>query len=223
MLFEKNQRIVFMGDSVTDFGRMRPIGEGLHDGVGTGYVRVIHSMINGFYPELGLRISNMGISGNNILDLEKRWQSDCLELKPDWVSICIGINDVWRFFDSPDIYDLHVSEEVYEKTYRKIIEKTKPIVKGIILMTPYYMEPEKNDSMRAKMDVYGGIVKKLSEEYNCISIDTQLVFDKYLKLRHSSFVAWDRVHPNHVGALLIANEFLKKTGFDYERMSKFIK
>lgn len=214
MIFKKNERIVFMGDSVTDFGRKRPFGEGLHEGSGTGYVRLLDSFFNAFYPELNLRITNMGISGNNILNLEQRWQSDALDLNPDWVVVCIGINDVWRQFDSPYIAEENITPEIYEETYRKLIEKTKDKVKGIILMTPYYMEPLKEDKMRKRMDVYTEIVKKLAKEYGLMCVDLQSVFDKYLEVRHSSYITWDRVHPNQTGALLIADEFMKTVGFE---------
>lgn len=214
MIFKKNERIVFMGDSVTDFGRKRPFGEGLHEGSGTGYVRLLDSFFNAFYPELNLRITNMGISGNNILNLEQRWQSDALDLNPDWVVVCIGINDVWRQFDSPYIAEENITPEIYEGTYRKLIEKTKDKVKGMILMTPYYMEPLKQDPMRKRMDVYTEIVKKLAKEYGLMCVDLQSVFDKYLEVRHSSYITWDRVHPNQTGALLIADEFMKTVGFE---------
>lgn len=69
--------------------------------------------------------------------------------------------------------------------------------------------------MRKRMDEYGAICKKLAEKYGCILVDLQQVFDKYFKYRHSNFIAWDRVHPNQVGATLIAMEFLKHCGFDY--------
>lgn len=214
MIFKENDRIVFMGDSVTDFGRKRPYGEGLHDGSGTGYVRLLDSFFNAFYPELNLRITNMGVCGNNILNLSDRWQSDALDLNPDWVVVCIGINDVWRQFDSPYIAEENITPEVYEKTYREIIEKTKDKVKGIILMTPYYMEPLKEDMMRKCMDIYTEIVKKLAKEYGLLCVDLQSVFDEYLKVRHSSYITWDRVHPNQTGALLIANEFMRVVGFE---------
>lgn len=214
MIFKENDRIVFMGDSVTDFGRKRPYGEGLHDGSGTGYVRLLDSFFNAFYPELNIRITNMGVSGNNILNLSDRWQSDALDLNPDWVVVCIGINDVWRQFDSPYIAEENITPEVYEKTYREIIEKTKDKVKGIILMTPYYMEPLKEDMMRKCMDIYTEIVKKLAKEYGLLCVDLQSVFDEYLKVRHSSYITWDRVHPNQTGALLIANEFMRVVGFE---------
>ena len=218
MLFQNGERIVFAGDSVTDFARRRPVGEGLHEGTGTGYVRVIENMINAFYPEICVRISNMGISGNNVIDLKNRYDDDVLALNPDWVSICIGINDVWRFFDSPTIFNLHIDEETYKTELEKLILKTKPVVKGIVLMTPYYIESRVEDEMRAKMDNYGKIVKELAKKHDCIFVDLQAMFDKYLKHRHSTYIAWDRVHPNTVGATLIAREFLAATGFDFDRL-----
>lgn len=214
MLLKDNDRIVFIGDSVTDFGRGRPVGEGLHDGVGTGFVRLFHSFINAYYPELRIRISNTGISGNNILDLKSRWQNDVLDLDPDWVNVMIGVNDVWRQFDSPDIFDKHITPEVFEATYRELIENTLPHVKGMLLCTPYYMEKLKEDEMRSRMDIYTEIVRKLAKEYGTLFVDVQAMFDRYFTYRHSSFVAWDRIHPNQVGAMLIASEICGVLGFD---------
>lgn len=136
-------------------------------------------------------ISNTGISGNNILDLKRRWQTDLLDLRPDWVSICIGINDVWRQFDSPALKEQHVEPEVYEETYRELIERTLPQVKGIILMTPYYIEAQREDPMRRRMDTYAGITKKLAAEYGLICVDLLKAFDDFLEFRHSSFLAWE--------------------------------
>ena len=81
MIFHTGERIVFIGDSVTEYGHGKPVGEGLFEGVGTGYVRVIENFINIFYPERTIRISNTGISGNNILDLKNRWDTDLLALR----------------------------------------------------------------------------------------------------------------------------------------------
>ena len=102
----------------------------------------------------------------------------------------------------------------YEANLRKMIEMTLPKVKGMFILSPYYMEPNKNDPMRARMDDYGAVCKKLAGEYGCTFVDLQAMFDKYFKHRHSSFIAWDRIHPNQVGATVIAREFLSHCGFD---------
>ena len=215
MIFENLDRIVFAGDSVTDMGSTNPVGEGLFDNVGRSYVRVIENMLNTWYPEVKLRVTNSGISGNTSRDLLARYQRDVVDLKPDWVSICIGINDVWRQFDSPAILNHQVSPEEYEENVEKMILEVKDTVKGIFLMTPYYMEPNKEDWMRSRMDEYGAICKKLSEKHGCIFIDLQAMFNQYFRYRHSSYIAWDRIHPNQIGATMIAKEFLKHCEFDY--------
>ena len=214
MIFKNGERIVFAGDSVSDFDRARPVGEGLFDALGTSYIRIFDSFINAFYPELLIRVTSMGISGNNILDLKNRWETDIMALKPDWVVMLIGINDVWRQFDSPTIPEGHISPETYETEMRALVERTLPEVKGMILMTPFYMEPLKDDPMRKRMDEYGAIVKKVAKDYNLICVDLQKLFDDYLQFRHSTYITWDRVHPNQVGAMLIATELLKAAGFD---------
>lgn len=214
MLFENGDRVLFTGDSITDAGRGRPIGEGLHDGVGSGYVRCVESLVNLCYPEKHVRITNTGIGGDNVLALGNRWQTDVMDLKPDWLSICIGGNDVWRQFDSPGITSKHITPDVYRETLTNLVQQAKPATKGIILMTPYYIEPLKADAMRAKMDEYGAIVKEISNANNTMFVDLQTAFDDYLQYRHSSYLSWDRVHPNNVACMLIARAFLKTVGFD---------
>ncbi len=214
MIFQDMDRIVFAGDSVTDMGSENPVGEGLFDNLGHGYVRVIDNLLAALYPELRLRITNSGISGNTSRDLLARWERDVRSLHPQWVSICIGINDVWRQFDSPAMPDHMVSPEEYRSNLRSMILLEKPHVKGIFLMTPYYMEPNPADFMRARMDTYGAICKELAEEYGCTLVDLQAMFSRYCSIRHSASLAWDRVHPNQVGATLIALEWLKHCGLD---------
>lgn len=218
MLFENMDRIVFAGDSVTDMGSAQPVGEGLFENVGHSYVRIVENMLNTWYPEIKVRVTNSGISGNTSRTLRERFKRDVIDLNPDWVSICIGINDVWRQFDSPAIPDGQVMPEEYEKNVEEMILSVKDQVKGIFLMTPYYMEPNPEDWMRKRMDEYGAICKKLAEKYDCIFIDLQETFNQYFKYRHSTYIAWDRVHPNLIGATIIAKQFLEHCKFDYNHL-----
>ena len=217
MIFEDMDRIVFAGDSVTDMGSAQPVGEGLFDNVGRSYVRVIENMLITYYPELRIRVTNSGISGNTSRDLLQRYDRDVVSLNPDWVSICIGINDVWRQFDCPAIPQEWVLPEEYEKNVEKMILAVRDKVKGIFILTPYYMEPNKEDMMRKRMDEYVAICKKLAEKYNCILVDFQKMYEDFCKIRHSSCIAWDRVHPNQIGATLMSREFLDKCDFDYSK------
>ena len=216
MIFEQGDRIVFAGDSVTDMGSAQPVGEGLVDHVGRSYVRIVENMLSAVYPEVNLRITNSGISGNTSRDLLERFDRDVVSLNPDWVSICIGINDVWRQFDTPAMFDAQVMPDEYESNIEKMILAVKGKVKGIFILSPYYMEPNENDAMRARMDEYVEICRRLAEKHDCVFVDFQKLYADYCKVRHSTYIAWDRVHPNQVGATLMAREFLSHCGFDYD-------
>ena len=215
MIFSDFDRVVFAGDSVTDMGSERPVGEGLFDNLGRSYVRVIENMLMAWYPKLNIRITNSGISGNTSKDLLERFDRDIVELNPQWVSICIGINDVWRQFDVPACRDYAVSVEGYEKNLETMILKIRGKVKGIFICTPYYIEPNKSDLMRNRMDEYIKVCKYLAQKYNGELVDFQGMYDEFCKYKHSSIIAWDRVHPNQMGATLMAKEFLKHCDFDF--------
>ena len=138
-----------------------------------------------------------------------------VSLNPDWVSICIGINDVWRQFDSPSQLDWHVLPDEYEKNVEKMIQSVDGKVKGILILSPYYIEPNKEDKMRARMDEYVEICRKLAEKYNCTFVDFQKLYADYCEIRHSAYIAWDRVHPNQIGSTLMARAILEKFEFDF--------
>ncbi len=217
MLFQDGDRVVFAGDSVTDVGRARPLGEGLFDNLGHGYVRVIENMLITWYPALRIRVTNAGVSGDTSRLLLKRFDEDVVKLQPDWVSICIGINDVWRQFDSPAIPDSQVMPDEYRENVETMILSVKENVKGIFLCTPYYIEPNPEDAMRRRMDEYAEICKELAKKHDCILVDFQRMYTNFCKIRHSACIAWDRVHPNQMGATMMAREFLLQCGFDFTR------
>ena len=214
MIFEKGQTILFIGDSISDYERKRPVGEGLFDAWGKSYVADVASLIGCMYPEEHLRIVNMGIGGNQARDLEARWQTDVFDQNPDWVCVLIGINDVWRQFDSPEIKESHVSPEDFRATYERLIASTLPRVKGMVLMTPYFMEPNKLDPMRARMDEYGAVVRRLAQKHGLVFVDLQAAWDELFEHMHPCNIAWDRIHPNQTGCMYIAKQFLKAVGAD---------
>ena len=217
MIFQNNDRIVFAGDSVTDMGSTNPIGEGLCENVGRGYVRLVESFLSAYYPEILTRVTNAGISGNTSRDLLARFDRDVVSLNPDWVSVCIGINDVWRQFDCPAIPDGHVMPEEYRNNVEEMILKVKDKVKGIFILSPYYIESNHDDFMRKRMNEYVDISKELAEKHGCRFVDFQKVFENYCKIRHSAYIAWDRVHPNQVGSMLMAKAFLEQCDFDFNK------
>ena len=213
MKIEAGSKLVMIGDSITDAGRARPVGEGMGEALGKGYVSNVAALLGAVYPQQNIRVVNMGSGGNTVRDLKTRWQTDVHALQPDWISIMIGINDVWRQFDSPQQTQGHVYPEEYEATLETLVRETLPTVKGLILMTPFYIEPNTRDAMRAQMDHYSAIVHEIAVRHRTLFVDTQFAFDTALQTYYSATLAWDRVHPNPVGHMIIARAFLQSIDF----------
>jgi lysophospholipase L1-like esterase len=217
MLLQKGQKLLFIGDSITDCERAKPAGEGLFGALGKGYVSLVDAFLQAVYPELGIRVVNVGNDGNTVLDLQSRWQEDVINRKPDWLSIMIGTNDVWRQYDTPFIKEGHVYADQYEATLRSLVEQTQSRVNNLVLMTPFYLESNEQDAMRRTMDEYGDIVKKIAEDTGSLFVDTQAAFNEVLKELYSATLAWDRVHPTTAGHVVLARAFLNKVGFEWNR------
>jgi lysophospholipase L1-like esterase len=217
MLLQKGQKLLFIGDSITDCERAKPAGEGLFGALGKGYVSLVDAFLQAVYPELGIRVVNVGNDGNTVLDLQSRWQEDVINRKPDWLSIMIGTNDVWRQYDTPFIKEGHVYADQYEATLRSLVEQTQSRVSNLVLMTPFYLESNEQDAMRRTMDEYGDIVKKIAEDTGSLFVDTQAAFNEVLKELYSATLAWDRVHPTTAGHVVLARAFLNKVGFEWNR------
>ncbi|HCE46021.1 MAG TPA: GDSL family lipase [Lentisphaeria bacterium] len=217
MKIKPGSKLIMIGDSITDCGRAQPVAEGLFDPLGRGYVNIVSALIGATYPEYRTRIVNVGCSGNNVKSLKDRWRRDVIDLKPDWVSIMIGINDVWRQFDLPLMKEQHVMLDEYEETLDRLVATTLRSAKGVVLMAPYYIEPNRNDAMRARMDEYGAVVKKVAIKRKTLFADTQAAFDTILETCHPAALAWDRVHPNQIGHAVIARAFLDAVGFEWNR------
>ncbi len=212
MRLENNTRLVMTGDSITDTGRARPVGEGRGGALGTGYVSMVNALLFATRPDCGIHVMNTGVSGNQVPSLLERWQTDVLDLNPDYVSILIGINDVWRFFDCPNQPDRHVDPDTYHAGLKKMINDSKPCTKGIIVMSPYMVEPNRSDAMRKKMDEYAALAKSAAQECGACFVDVQAAFDRALQYIHPYYIAWDRIHPEAPGHMIIAKAFMDAVG-----------
>jgi lysophospholipase L1-like esterase len=209
MKIQPSSTLLMTGDSITDCGRIRSVAESVGGDLGNGYVALIDALLGATYPERGIRIRNTGISGNTVRDLAARWQTDVLDLKPDWVSIMIGINDVCRQFDASLQTEWHVPLDAYVSILEQLVRAARPRLEGLVLMTPYLIEPNPADPMRVMMDRYGEAVRQLAGQYQAILVDTQAAFDWVLTAVHPMALAADRVHPNLAGHMVLARAFLK--------------
>jgi lysophospholipase L1-like esterase len=207
VIFEHGQRIVFIGDSITDSGRRdfaAPYGD--------GYMNLVRSFVTASRPDLGLQWTNTGINGDTVRDLARRWDDDAIAEQPDWLSVMVGINDVWRAFDgSPE---LAVPIDEYEDTLRTLLQKAQTATGcRLILATPYLIEPDRAEPQRAESDRYRQVMLRLADEFGAIGIDTQAAFDQVLE--HTPPTAWadDRVHPNLPGHAILAQLYLRAVGW----------
>ncbi len=136
-LIGENATVLFQGDSITDACRNRRDPSSL----GNGYPMLVAAWFSALFPEKRVRFLNRGISGDSTFDLVKRWQRDCLELRPEWVSILVGINDTWRRYDSRKVTGV----EEFEENYRKLLEPVKNKLGARLIMLEPFVLPYPED------------------------------------------------------------------------------
>lgn len=202
MIFEHRQRIVFIGDSITDCGRRderAPFGD--------GYMNLVRSLVTARHPELGLTWVNRGISGDTVRHLSNRWEEDAIATAPDWLSVMIGINDIWRRYDGWPADAVPIDE--YQATLRGLLrEAIDRTGCRLILADPYLIEPDRTEPQRADTDRYCQVVAGLAEEFDAYHVRTQDAFDTVLASTSPQDWADDRVHPNLPGHAVIATAYL---------------
>lgn len=208
MVFDTAQRILFIGDSITDCGR-----RGEYAPYGNGYVSLVRALLLARYPALEISFENRGIGGNTVRDLADRWERDVLRERPDWLSVMIGINDVWRLFGGNSHEAVPLTE--YEETLRQLLDQTQAHTDArLILLEPYMIEPDPDHPMRSQMDRYGAVVRSLAVERGAVLVRTQSAFDEALRQTSPQDWADDQIHPNLPGHTVIALAFLRAVGFE---------
>ena len=213
----KGEVILFQGDSITDAGRSRDTGKtdvaNNQPGLGNGYAWLAASQLLVDRPADGLRIFNRGISGHKVFQLADRWQGDCIDLKPDVLSILIGVNDFWHTQDPRLGYKGTV--EIYERDYMALIERTKkalPKVK-LVLCEPFVLRcGAVKDSWFPEFDKYRAAAKRVAEKHHTAFVPFQAMFDAAIKIAPPAHWAGDGVHPSAAGAALMAHFWLKAVG-----------
>jgi lysophospholipase L1-like esterase len=159
----------------------------------------------------------MGVSGHTVHDLSVRWKKDVIDLRPDWLVVKIGINDVWQNYSFAwgTIDDEPVLE--YRETLDDLILQVRSSLQGLVLMTPYVLEPVREQPIRTMMDQYGSAVRELAVKHSAVFVDTQAAFDGVLQWVDPLELAPDRVHVNLAGHMTIARAFLTGIGYNWER------
>jgi len=181
--------IVFFGDSITDAGRRTD-----PDGLGHGYVRMLVDEL----PEF--RVINAGISGNRVVDLQARLDTDVLAHRPDVVSIMIGINDTWRRFDSDD----PTSTEDYEAGYRDLLDRITATGARLVLVEPFLLPVTEAQATawREDLDPRIAVVQRLGQEYGAVVVPLDGALTALARERGeegNAELARDGVHPTPEG------------------------
>ena len=206
-LFDKGARVLFQGDSITDMGRGRT--EDPNHLLGHGYAFIIAAKEGAEFPERQLTFINRGISGNTSADLVARWQQDTLDLKPDVLSILIGINDLGHAFRDKQTF----SVEEFERRYDKLLADTVAALPNVklILGEPFFGVGkgtiERLDERKIIMPQMRAAVARLGEKYHAPVVHYQEMFDAALKRAPVDYWIWDGVHPTYSGHQLMADEW----------------
>ena len=202
--------ILFQGDSITDAGRSRERSAISNDqaALGTGYAWLAAAELLVDRPKAGLKIFNRGISGNKVFQLAARWQADCLDLKPNVLSILIGVNDCWHTLRGT----YQGTVEIYERDYRALLERTRQALPKtkLVICEPFVLRcGEVNEKWFPVFDGYRAAAKRVAETFRATFIPFQAMFDEAAKLAPPERWSKDGVHPSTDGASLIAQNWLR--------------
>jgi len=201
--------VVFQGDSITDAGRDKAqYYANRSGGMGHGYVMLTAAELLGTHPSTSMKIYNRGISGHKVFQLANRWDIDALALKPDVLSILIGVNDFWHMVNGN--YDGDVN--VYENDLRALLQRTKdelPDVK-LVIGEPFAVKGGSaiNDKW-SSFDDYRAANKKVADEFSASWIPYHRVFEEALNEAGVDFWCPDGVHPSMAGAYLMKEAWMR--------------
>lgn len=205
----KGDVILFQGDSITDSGRSRgPAVANNAQALGYGYSMLAAASLLNDNPKKDLKIYNRGISGNKVFQLAERWDTDCLELKPNVLSILIGVNDYWHMKNG----SYNGTIKTYRDDYRTLLDRTKqklPDVK-LLIGEPYALTgPAVNKSWFPAFHEYRYVARDLADAFKATFIPYQSVYDKAVETTPAPYWTPDGVHPSLAGAQLMAAAWLE--------------
>ncbi|MCE5328447.1 MAG: SGNH/GDSL hydrolase family protein [Planctomycetaceae bacterium] len=209
--FAVGSRLLFQGDSITDMQWGRNEADRNHY-LGHSYVYLIAARLGVDMPAARLEFFNRGVSGNAITDLKNRWQSDAIDMRPDLLSILVGVNDVGRAGEAG------VALDAWEADYRSILDasrKANPALR-LVLLDPFVLPTGKladKDQWRlwrGQVEKLNVIVERLAADYQAVHICTQQIFDAAAAAVEPAHWMWDGVHPLPQGHELIARHWLQE-------------
>ena len=205
LLFQSSEKVLFIGDSITDCGR-----RGDHAPLGNGYVKKITELITAKHPERQIEYVNKGIGGDIVEGLEARWDTDVIAEKPDWLSVKIGINNASRQLGADISNEEYLPE--WEACYQRILNRARgELGAGLFMFEIFYIEEDVAQPRPLDVDVYNEVIHRLADEFDARLIRTNEAFDRAVAARPGAlWTTEDGVHPNPEGHTLMTLEFLKQ-------------
>lgn len=205
MLLRENDHILFLGDSITDCGRLQ---DRLYNnyGLGRGYVSLIASLLGARLPDWRLTFTNRGISGNRVYDLEARLGPDAIDLKPTLVSVFVGVNDTNARYkhNRPSPLDDYVA------SYRRMLEQLRKLTDRIVVIEPFLMDfDDRCRMMREDLNPRIDATRQLAREFGTLYIPLDGLFAAACCRREVSFWTDDGIHPLPPGHGLIADAWIQ--------------
>ena len=205
-----NDIVLFQGDSITEWGRDKTKSAANDFGaLGSGYVLLTATVLLRDYAAKNLQVHNTGISGNKVYQLSDRWDTDTIALKPNVLSIMVGVNDYWHTLSGRYTGTI----ETYRNDYKKLLDRTKqalPDVK-IIIGEPFALKDVKavDASWYPAFDAYRQAAEDTANEYGAVFVPYQKVMDEAVKVAPAKYWSLDGVHPSPAGASLMAEAWMK--------------
>jgi lysophospholipase L1-like esterase len=206
----KENVILFQGDSITDAGRNREDTSFNNPHIlGSGYAMLAAAGLLETQASLNLKIFNKGVSGNKVYQLAERWDADCIAIKPDILSILIGVNDIWHKLNG----QYNGTVEIYRKDYIALLERTKAALPNVklIICEPFAVPGVKavDDKWYPEFYDYQKAAREIAERFNAVFIPYQKIYDEAQKKAPGAYWTGDGVHPSLAGAQLMASAWLK--------------
>ena len=208
-LVARGDVVLFQGDSITDAGRSREHADEANSqpGLGTGYAWLAASSLLVERAGEGLSVFNRGTSGHKVFQLADRWDHDCLDLKPDVLSILIGVNDIWH--SRGDSYDGTV--EIYERDYDALLTRTRKALPdlALVICEPFLLRcGAVDDTWFPEFDHYRAAARRVADSHGATWVGFQAMFDRAVNHAPPEHWAGDGVHPSSAGAALMAQTWM---------------
>jgi len=203
-----NDTLLFIGDSITDAERHRRA----YHPLGFGYVHFVANSLQAKYPHLTTSIINAGVSGDTIIDLQNRWEQDCLTHRPNVLSVLVGINDVWRLTMEPAFTQNAAAPERFEVTYNQLLSQTKEKRDvQLVLMEPFLFCDDRRNGLYEAILPYVRIVRKLAARHDAVLVPLQQKIDHLIAEVPPKRWSDDLVHPHLWAHAWIAQRWLEAT------------